>query len=46
VLSRQGRYEEAERMHRQALALWETVLGKEHPSTLTSSSTSTKRTKN
>ena len=36
VLSRQGKYEEAERMHRQALALRERVLGKEHPDTLTS----------
>ncbi len=36
VLSRQGKYDEAEEMHRQALALKETVLGKEHPSTLTS----------
>ncbi len=36
VLSRQGKHKEAEEMHRQALALRETVLGKEHPSTLTS----------
>ena len=31
-----GKYEEAENMHRQALELRETVLGKEHPDTLTS----------
>jgi tetratricopeptide (TPR) repeat protein len=36
VLSSQGRYEEAERMHRQTLELSEKVLGLEHPSTLTS----------
>ena len=36
VLDRQGKYEEAEEMHRQTLALRETVLDKEHPSTLTS----------
>ena len=36
VLSRQGKYGEAEEMHRQALALKETVLGKEHPDTLRS----------
>ena len=36
VLDNQGKYEEAEEMHRQALALRETVLGKEHPDTLTS----------
>jgi tetratricopeptide (TPR) repeat protein len=36
VLSHQGKYEEAEEMHRQALRLRETVLGKEHPDTLTS----------
>jgi tetratricopeptide (TPR) repeat protein len=36
VLSNQGKYEQAEEMHRQALRLRETVLGKEHPSTLTS----------
>ena len=36
VLSDQGKYEEAEVMHRQALALTEKVVGKEHPSTLTS----------
>jgi len=34
VLSRQGKYEEAEETHRQALRLMETVLGKEYPSTL------------
>ena len=38
VLSIQGNYEEAERIHRQALALMERVLGKEHPDTLTSMS--------
>jgi tetratricopeptide (TPR) repeat protein len=36
VLSDQGKYEQAEEMHRQALGLRETMLGKEHPSTLTS----------
>ena len=36
VLSDQGKYEEAEEMHRQVLAVKETVLGKEHPDTLTS----------
>ena len=36
VLSSQGSYEEAERIHREALALMESVLGKEHPSTLAS----------
>jgi len=36
VLSDQGKYEDAEEMHRQVLVLYETVLGKEHPSTLTS----------
>ena len=36
VLSDQGKYEEAEEMHRQALKLYETVLGEEHPDTLTS----------
>lgn len=36
MLSRQGKYEPAEEMHRQALGLSETVLGQEHPSTLTS----------
>ena len=34
VLSSQGRYEEAEEIHRQVLALSEMVLGKEHPDTL------------
>ncbi|EXA53654.1 hypothetical protein FOVG_01389 [Fusarium oxysporum f. sp. pisi HDV247] len=29
-----GEYEEAEKMHREALELMEKVLGKEHPSTL------------
>ena len=36
VLSRQGKYKEAEEMHRQVLASRETVLGMEHPDTLTS----------
>ncbi|KAK4224628.1 hypothetical protein QBC38DRAFT_484983, partial [Podospora fimiseda] len=36
VLDRQVKYEEAEKMHRQALQLFEKVLGKEHPSTLSS----------
>ena len=36
VLDRQGKYEEAERIHRQTLALCEAVLGKKHPLTLTS----------
>jgi hypothetical protein len=40
VLSNQGKYEEAEEMHRQALGLSETVLGKKHPSTLGSTLTS------
>jgi hypothetical protein len=31
-----GKYEEAEAMHRQELAICEKVLGHEHPSTLTS----------
>lgn len=34
VLSSQGKYEEAEKMHRQALALRETMLGEEHPNFL------------
>ncbi len=34
VLSSQGKYKEAEEMHKQVLALREMVLGKEHPSTL------------
>ena len=36
VLSSQGKYEEAEEMHGQALAFRERVLGKEHRDTLTS----------
>jgi tetratricopeptide (TPR) repeat protein len=36
VLGDQGKYEEAEQMHRQALQLKEKVLGKEHPDTLKS----------
>ena len=35
VLVRQGKYEEAERTHRQELALYKRVLGKKHPDTLT-----------
>jgi tetratricopeptide (TPR) repeat protein len=36
VLDRQGKYEEAEAMHRQTLAMREKVLGHEHSDTLTS----------
>ena len=36
VLGSQGKYEEAERINRQTLALRESVLGKENPDTLTS----------
>jgi hypothetical protein len=36
VLDSQGKYEEAEAMNRQTLALKEKVLGPEHPDTLTS----------
>jgi tetratricopeptide (TPR) repeat protein len=36
ALSDQGKYAEAEAMHRRTLALREKVLGKEHPHTLTS----------
>ena len=36
VLDSQGKYEEAESMHRQTLATREKVLGLEHPDTLTS----------
>jgi hypothetical protein len=36
VLESQGKYEEAEAMNRQTLALRETVLGHEHPETLIS----------
>ena len=36
VLSSQGKYDEAEEIHRQVLALRERVLGKDHPDTLTS----------
>ncbi|KAK7994247.1 kinesin light chain [Apiospora marii] len=36
VLNRQGKYAEAEEMHRETLALRETVLGREHPDTLDS----------
>jgi tetratricopeptide (TPR) repeat protein len=38
VLEGQGKYEQAEETLRQALGLYETVLGKEHPNTLTSMS--------
>lgn len=36
VLRSQGRYGEAEKMHRSELEVREKVLGPEHPSTLTS----------
>jgi Tetratricopeptide repeat len=36
VLRNQGKYEEAEEIHRQTLRLSETVLGKEHPDILMS----------
>jgi hypothetical protein len=36
VLNCQAKYDEAEKMHRQALGLEEAVLGKEYPSTLAS----------
>jgi hypothetical protein len=36
VLRDQGKYEQAEEIHRQVLRLRETVLGKEYPDTLTS----------
>lgn len=36
ILKRQGKYEEAEEIHRQALALIKRILGKEYPNTLTS----------
>ncbi|KAI0123269.1 Tetratricopeptide repeat-domain-containing protein [Xylariales sp. AK1849] len=36
VLSRQGKYEEAEQMHRQTLELRKELLGPEHPDTLAS----------
>jgi len=36
ALSSQGKYAEAEKMHRETLALREKVSGKEHPDTLTS----------
>ncbi|KAI1445141.1 Tetratricopeptide repeat-domain-containing protein [Annulohypoxylon stygium] len=36
VLDSQGKYEEAEQMHRQTLELSERVLGKENPDTLDS----------
>jgi hypothetical protein len=35
VLSYQGKYEQAEEVQRQVLELRKTVLGKEHPDTLT-----------
>jgi hypothetical protein len=36
VLKDQGKYEQAEELHRQELGLSGTALGKEHPSTLIS----------
>ena len=36
VLSKQGKYEEAEKMHRATLELREKVLGPKHPDTLSS----------
>ena len=36
VLSRQGKYDEAEAMHRRALEGYEKALGLKHPDTLTS----------
>ncbi|KFZ17520.1 hypothetical protein V501_01690 [Pseudogymnoascus sp. VKM F-4519 (FW-2642)] len=36
ALEKQGKYAEAEAMHRQTLKLMETALGKDHPDTLTS----------
>jgi Flp pilus assembly protein TadD len=36
IADKQGEYEDAEAMHRQTLQLTETVLGKDHPDTLTS----------
>jgi hypothetical protein len=36
VVRDQGKYEQAEEMHRRVLRLRETVLGKDHPDTLTS----------
>ena len=36
VLQYQGKYDEAEKMHRQTLELMEKVLGVDHPSTLAS----------
>jgi Tfp pilus assembly protein PilF len=36
VLRYQGKYKQADEMHRRALRLRETVLGKKHPSTLAS----------
>ena len=36
ILSRQDKYEETERIHRQALMLTKTILNKKHSSTLTS----------
>jgi hypothetical protein len=38
-LQSQGKYDEAEPMYRQTLALREKILGKEHPDTLTSMNT-------
>lgn len=36
ALKKQGRFEEAERMHRQTLASWDSFHGKEQPDTLSS----------
>lgn len=36
VLSNQGKYEQADEMHRKVLGLREAVLGNEHPNTMTS----------
>ncbi|RYP45024.1 hypothetical protein DL770_011440 [Monosporascus sp. CRB-9-2] len=35
-LNSQGKYDEAEQMYRQALVLYQAVLGRKHPYTLTS----------
>jgi hypothetical protein len=35
VFDKQGKYDEAEKLHRQTLQLSETVLGEEHPKRLT-----------
>jgi Tetratricopeptide repeat len=38
VLRNQGKYDRAEEMYRQELRLFETILGQDHPSTMTSAS--------